>query len=335
MIVTISEDVFIDESYQLALLAMIQLGFEERHLLLCDPPYPSPAVARWLETLPRSVADQIDLTLESSNEAASRAGSRRIRVEITDACRWIGPEPVLDPSTALRLLRTPLKLVVEDRRNEAAFVRRMATPALRARFEQVEKAGWIEFEHGGGLGGMKHRIYDVKDRPLLHTRLWMMFDHDGKEPETPGEASEELWKLCQEITNPWPLKPQRLDRRTIENYLPTKSLWAWALRRKGSNAERRRRRKLARTFMRLSPMQRACYNMKDGLRGDLDKEGNLPALFRDLLDAERSALHRGFGDGICNLFHKPDGPLMHEDWLRQEVPASKREALIQSIFERL
>jgi hypothetical protein len=347
-------------SYSLELLAIIGLCFEGRHALLVEPPYDPdqehPEVTPWLRTLPEQLRQEVQYALEAGPVAASQYTSSRpcIRVEEVAHCLWETEEPVLTPDIALRLLRRPLKLLVENRRSDGAFLRKMMSPKYRKSFEESLEKGWLEIENGGGLGELKKRVeVAVSQKDMLECgRMWVMFDSDAREP---GKASKEAGgflmycREChQEFSLPWPVGAHMLERRSIESYLPLKSLQGWASMG-GPEAEERRRK--VESLAKLASGQRFHYNMKGGLLGDLPaekrrsyresgmliSEEDLPPLFQQVSDLQvRRHLQKGFGDEIADLFHdKDEVERVSEAHFQAEVPDLERLALSQSIIDRM
>lgn len=350
-------------SYSLELLAIIGLCFEGRHALLVEPPYypdqQHPEVTPWLRALPEQLREEVQYALEAGPVAASQYTSSRpcIRVEEVAHCLWETEEPVLTPDIALRLLRSPLKLLVENRRSDGAFLRKMMSPKYRKSFEEALEKGWLEVENGGGLGELKKRVEGaVSQRNMLECgRMWVMFDSDAREPGKASKEAEGFLRYCRQCHQesglpwlPWPVSAHMLERRSIESYLPLKSLQGWASMG-GPEAEERRRK--VESLAKLPLSQRFHYNMKGGLLGDLpaDKrrgyrksntlisEEDLPPLFQQVSDLQvRRHLQEGFGDEIADLFHDKDAvERVSEAHLQAEVPDSERLALSQSIIDRM
>ncbi len=181
MIASVGESLFSAvEETSLALLALFEICAEGRHLLLTRPILDRSTVIRaWIDRLPRRARAEIDDLLQRSIEASAQApvSTKRIKVDAVPACQWAGP--VLDLRSALRVLRMPLRLLVEDRYSDGAFVRKMITPDRKPLFDRALAASWIEFEHGGG-GRLRRRVEDVAADPAARARVWVMSDSDAQ-----------------------------------------------------------------------------------------------------------------------------------------------------------
>jgi len=350
MIAILQERVFAStRTNQLELLKLISVCESGRHVLVTNPPYVpggSPILDAWLEDLPLPVGAHVRLLLEFGllELAGKTAAAPRIRVSDVTACNWESTEPVLTVEDAARLLNMPLKLLVENRRNDGAFLRKLTPPSYRAVLERALERGWVELENGGGIGELRRRVEEAQYKPMHHTRLWVMVDSDAREPDKPSGASDKVIEACLKVFQPWPLPARQLRRRSIENYLPLKSLQGWASR-KGANG-----REVVDSFIRLSQNQRHHFNMKSGFLGDLKSEkreqyrarravvedADLPPLFQRLSLEDKRALQEGFGSSIGDLFHDEDGvALVAEEHLQSEVPDHERTTLVQSILERI
>lgn len=146
--------------------------------------------------------------------------------------------------------------------------------------------------------------------------------------------------------------------RSIENYLPVPWLrrWPYVSKSRPKQSEHRDARERAVKVIerRLDPSQKAHFNFKKGLLGDIltDKkakkeshrragtaidDGDLHRLFRGLSAEDRRALHDGLGDDVASMFaFSPDKRLLHgiEDAaLVDSLPHDEIEALLTSIFD--
>lgn len=358
MIVTLDARLFTHPYVsQLELLALIGLGFEARHALLVDPLYPGKehTIEAWLQALPEVLREEVKLALEWGPEAASRrtAKAPHVRVAAVPQSTWNGTEPVLTPADALHLLRRPLKLLVENRRNDGAFLQKMLPPSYKQFFLEALDKGWLEIENGGGLGELRRRVESAwTRRDMIECgRMWVMFDSDARQAGAPSKEAQDFLDYCgKELLHPWPLHAHMLERRSIENYLPLKSLHGWAAIGGAGEREERRHKVNALAYLSKKPERRAHYNMKSGLLGDLSSErrdfyrkskaviddAELPPLFQQLdLEVKRS-LQEGFGPAISDLFHDRGGvERVTEEHLQAEIPDSERMVLSQSIVDRM
>jgi hypothetical protein len=368
MLVVLDVRLFDDpEVRELELLALLLHCVRRRHhgvvtdpLLDADSP---PQVVRWLAGQRPSVGTELRrylVEVAPDLAASSRADKRRIRVEPREHSRWEGPMPALTVSDAIRLVTRPLGLLVEDRISDFSFLRAAAPPQWRDALDQARTEGSLEPEHGGGITSMKARVLDAATAPdpIERARLWVMCDSDRRAPDEPNAHSEALIEVCRSTTSPWPIPCRQLRRRSIENYLPISWLRRWPDVSKPHHKQAQQRNARERAVKvierRLDALQRAHYNFKHGLLGDIltDKKAkkeshrrdgtaigddDLHRLFRGLSVEDRRALHDGLGHDVASMFgFSPDKRSRHglEDAeLVDALPHDEIEALLTSIFD--
>lgn len=370
MLIVLDPRLFEDPEVQLDLLALLQQCVRRRHhgvvtdpLIDADSP---PQVVRWLERQERhepllgAELRRYLVDVAPDLAAASRVGARRIRVEPRERSRWEGPMPVLTVSDAVRLVTRPLGLLVEDRLSDFAFLRAVAPPQWREALEQARLERSIEPEHGGGITRMRARVLDAATAPdpIERARLWVMCDSDRRAPDEPNADSEALVDACRSTANPWPIPCRQLSRRSIENYLPISWLRRWPYVSKPHHKQFEQREVRVRAVKvierRLDPAQRAHYNFKQGLLGDIvtDKKAkkeshrrdgttigddDLHRLFQRLSVEDRRALHDGLGSDVASMFtFSPEKRSQHgldDAALVDGLPHDEIAALLTSIFD--
>jgi hypothetical protein len=354
VIVIVDEQMFLKPPSPLGLLAVFQLCFEERHILLTDPIFTAgatPTIDAWLAACPEPLRIEATLVLEQGPVAAAQQTNRTSRLLLKDVADSYYRQaiPVLKLEDALFVLQSPLRLLVENGRNDGAFLQKVVSPLWRDRLLNALARRWAEFENGGGIGELTTLILRASKDPRRWMRLWVMFDSDARAKGQPSAQSQRAVRACAATTHPWAVQPQQLERRAIENYLPLPALFAWA--ELASGPERVRLRRVADAFSQLQPEERAHYNMKEGLLGDVPTKerrewyvetktlivdvAEVAPLFRHLTDEQRRALHRGFGSDVGTLFANESGVQISEDSIRAEIPHPDRDTLFQSIFDRI
>ena len=325
MIVLVDDGVFASRrNDSLDLLALLRLGFEGRHLVQTRPswePGTKLAVNRWLADQSPEVREQAELALSSGLEEAVRFPPA-LTVSVVDGTtpQWNPPRLPLD--MALRVLERPLKLLVEDAENDAAFLRTAALEHWRTALDRSFADGWIEVEHGGGIPRMLPRLKGRPTSELL--RLWVLFDSDAREPDRPSAQSEELRDLCEDQA----VAHHQLRRRAAENYLPLPALAAWA-----KIGPRSKRKELQATYLAFKEMKatlRHHYHMRGGFAKD--EEEGIPALFDDF--SRRPELRHGFGRNVRELF-KQEHFRFQEEWLRRDGQQEEASRIVQSILQHV
>ena len=245
-----------------------------------------------------------------------------IRIGSVQAPDWEANPPRLSVSAGLAVLRRPLRLLLENRHNDGAFLRTVAPPPWRERYLKLLNDGWIEIDHGGGLSDMRTRAGSVRREEAM--RLWALFDSDAREPGRPSPQSELFRAICDSAG----IAHHQLRRRHIESYLPVQALMAWVSL--GTKATRKARRQTAEAFAAMPAPQRHHYNMKGGFQKD--RLHGIPAFFGAHADDPR--LQAGFDESIAMLFHQQDFPI-REEWLIRDGQSPETTEIIQSIFRQL
>lgn len=357
MIVIVDEALFAaGQVSQLDLVDLIKSCLDGDHALITDPPGPSEEIEGWLARHSPDLQVELRLIIEDGPTAASQrtAAAPRIRVSGVAASELRGPVPTLTLRDALRLLKAPLSLLLENDRNDGAFLRKLAPPEWRRDLDRAIKERRVEVRNGGGIEGVKQAVIGAASQPLRHMRLWVMFDSDAREPGKPSEPSRETLEECRKIVEPWPLMNHQLPRRAIENYIPVQALFAWS--EEASGAERTRLRRCAEAYaQRLPRDRREHYNLKGGLVEDV-RDARRRRWYRDsgtnivdesdlhpyvqalrLPEDVRRCLHGGFGADVATLFHDDaeHGIRIEEEWLNREIPHEFRMSIVQSIFDRM
>lgn len=325
MIVAIEREIWEEAGVDaLAVVSVLASCKGRRHQLLVNP-RDRPRLDAWIDTHTAKRSDlkrRLTAVISEAEKTAPNAGSTAARLTVVhQGTDWRRAR--VDPPLAARMLQRPLKLLVENARNDGAFVKRIAEPSDRRALEEAEKAGWIEFEQGGGLTEILHRLRDLAgssepEAMIARGRLWVLFDRDAHEANRACESknSRSVRELATTITTPWPLKAHQLQRRSIENYVPLA-----AMRRCCKDSKHHA---WIEAYARLKPDQRHNFNIKKGLAGEQDD-----AVFRGMDAADRAAL-MGKGPNLKGIF-----PKVYDSELTQELDARERKQMIASILERM
>ncbi|XXY52217.1 hypothetical protein WME91_13885 [Sorangium sp. So ce269] len=130
MIVTLDQRLFqLGQAALVSGLRLVLTATERGHVLLTDPGWDpedeSQPIQRWMSPLSRNIKAAVSEILEASlDEEPNMGGSvARVRVEPVERSQW--EQGVLCPEDALRLMQTPLWLVLENGRNDLQFLRRI------------------------------------------------------------------------------------------------------------------------------------------------------------------------------------------------------------------
>jgi len=360
--VGVLDDVWLSSTSPLHMLAVLELCDTRRHLLLLSPKGRKHALD-WVDAHARdgsALKVQLMHVLEANRRAGTNASTDGAMITVVaDGTDWNMARLV--PPLASRLLRRPLKLLVENSRNDRAFLLKLAEPRARRELDMAIKAGWIEFEMGGGIHEIHQRLlgftgkaHQIADHLRIElARLWVMFDRDAdlNDRSKESDRSRQVRECAAQLTIPWPLAAHQLERRTIENYVPAETIRGWWCGQARTSADRIEREQLAKGFLDsggLATTARRFYNMKRGLRGDVPDrrkkedrhttrpplvDGDLDPLFRGLQPATRDCLaQRGFR-GLADAFGEVGA--VSDRALAQEVALGERRRLVASILERM
>ncbi len=328
MIAIIEDEVFASSRAQLLdLLSLFQMGLEGRHRIQTKPlwgHHEGSSLAVWLADRSERGREEIQFALELGlEEEVLEPQDGAICITTVVESDWGASIPCLSLTDALRILRQPLRLLVEDQRNDGAFLEATAPEPWRKELTRLKDRGYLEYQHGGGISRMTPRVRDLAKEPGMRVRHWVLFDSDAREPGKPARASMDLARACQESGVPY----RQLRRRAIENYLPVGALFAWATKGKDSNNQRRKK---VEAFKEMFDEHRHHFNMKGGFAKD--RKQGVPVFFGEF--SGHPDLQNGFGEKIGELFHQPDFRF-RDEWLEKDGQRDEIVGIVQSIFRNL
>jgi hypothetical protein len=132
----------------------------------------------------------------------------------------------LNPASQVFLSRR-LELLLENRRSDGAFLRKVVPHWCVKRWERATRLEWLEETHCGGITEMRVVIEQIV-APDNHRRLrtWALFDCDGKEIGDESDQAKAVRMSCEDHEIPY----HELRRRMIENYIPEPVMRSWANR---------------------------------------------------------------------------------------------------------
>lgn len=317
----------------LALPSLFQLGFEERHNIVCEEGGAS--FRAWMSARPRVEQEQVQVALNGSFERESkRASAVKLRV---------GPAPpALRPSDALVRLRQPAVVILENASRDWPLLRAVARQEARQELERARDKQWLRLEHSGG-----NDVQPVLDRlPVderANGRCFLVTDSDALAPGRPSATAKKARRAGVQALGPE--RTLMLERRGAENYLPQEAFERW---RDQSNESRDVCDARLGAWTRLSDEQKHYLNVKQGfgrdrkrLKAELadrtldehdvvlapDGTPSHHALYRDIPAEDLRALDAGFGTDIVMDF------LVHRDWYEQHE--RWREGAIDTEFTPL
>ena len=270
MKVILSEDVF-DFSKGDGVLKLHKLfayAYERRHAVICNP---ASAADAWFKTLdePTRIAYQKALVWSAREAARFPANIATLWITKTPQPKWQDPVAVLPLKEALRVLDTPLAILLESSLNDWYFLQGIMPILQRDRVQRFEEEGWIIPLHGGGSEIKKFIDQRVK-KNHEGLRTFALFDSDRRHPDelnptwAPSSHHNGIEKcegfLIEQIAKQvLPNRHWMLNRRSIESYMPrsqmAKASWG--------DSETKKTEKIA-AFFRLSQQGRWYFPMKQG-----------------------------------------------------------------------
>jgi hypothetical protein len=318
--VTLANELFEPPVQDATLISFFNYALEDRHRIEADLDHP--IVANWLMAQSGGVQQDVRLAVDSSAELEAREPAVTRAVVGRFPNNDFATNPIrLRLQTAATFLERPLSLLLEDANADRAFLMAMLTPEERRALERQVARGYVQVEHGGGLGTMRTRVTERSAEPSTRHRLWVLFDSDSLRPNQPSRQSEALRTACRDVPH------YQLVRRQIESYIPGPALNAWAYVGTGRTA-RRRRGPIVDAFCRLTDARRHHFNMKAGFAGDAARQdASAGDLYDGVAEADKITLSGGFGPQIGDLFqtdHVKEQDLRRDSGWSELRPAIER-----------
>ena len=279
------------------LVRLLMFGADGRHHVLLDPP-DSEVYAVWLSGQGVRLRDELGLAVLRGLQGDAREAYRHeLRVEPRPAPDWTAAPPVAPIDVALRVLDSPLTMLLENFQSDGAFLLAAVPEKYRPRLAELLDRGWARIDHGGGQTAAAQAA-EARGDPERRLRTWVLVDGDGLRPGAVGELARRVAEACGDEV-PY----HRTERRAAENYLPGPALDAWVpgLTRQAAVGMPER----VTAFGRLGLAQRSHFNMRSGLGGDVERAAEAGDLYDGVPAADRRVLRRGFGRQVWRAF-RPD-----------------------------
>jgi len=301
MKVRFAADALADPDSWWTLDRLIDHFFEGRHFWQIDDP-DEVEQSPWLLSEPegsRTTRRNLDALQRHVVQAQYQPESKAHTLFVT-VCLVAAPPETLAPRDVLRLLETPVHVVVEDSASDGAFVHAMirafGREVLRAAFEER----WWELVHGGG-SSVSRRVQELVARePRGPRRILVLSDSDRLKPDDPARPDDraEKVRIMERCRDTHDVVIAVLRKREIENYLPIGAL----------QRVPRSKQAVYRAFLALEQRQRDFFDMKSGFQ--LDAQGGVvipmdqQELFRHLPPRIGRGLVGGFGKEVWEYFDK-------------------------------
>ncbi|MCY2991508.1 MAG: hypothetical protein NTY19_27080 [Planctomycetota bacterium] len=221
---------------------------------------------------------------------------------------------------------------MENDVNDRNFLLAVAKQEVRQRLLEAQSQQWLLFENAGGIGSIPQRAKELAASPPDRLRSYLLFDSDARLPGRPSSQARNAASRCEEGE----VSFHRLERRTIENYIPVPALKQWAYSsRPGREASQRAGR--VRAYSNMVPEQRHHFNLRHGSSGDLDHPdwplAEIETLYARVPDDDRSWLQDGLGRHIASeVFGESSLPYK---WIVGEGICDELEPLLETILRKL
>lgn len=287
---------------------------------------------RWLQSQSRLQQEEAELLLDRSCELEARLAIDCVIIASVAASDWSCTPPRVGPEDLLEVVSRPLSVLVENSRNDGAFLRCMGFGIDRRNLKAAFEQGLLTFDLGGGSEAIK--VLEARlPRQLL--RSWFVFDSDALVPEVPSCEAKRKRERCENLG--LERRHHMLKRRAIENYLPAEALrhqWPHAGNTKHEQAQ---------AFGRMSPQQRAHFNLAKGFQGDRSRLGpggsdavqksKVDTLYAGVAPNDVASLEQGFGkQPLSELFEPARLP---DELRRKDGQEPEMGPLIRSILRWL
>ena len=299
MIVRLAPSVFEDPSLFNSIIYLLELSKIGR-LYLAVEDDDAIAYADWLAGQPQDTREQWRVALDWSELDQASFQMQSVLADRREEDETSNP-PQLRVDTAARLGAKTFDILVENQRNDRAFLLAFAGEN-KDTLMRLEAANVIRFAGAGGIGELKAVLRDQTskqhDRRLKNFAL---FDSDG---EVPGHVSTAAQAVLDEAAMHG-VPAHCLERRAIENYLSTPTIFDFAGSRHGRD-QRQALHKIAEAFKPLTAEQKAHFPMKVGLPDNPSRQQE--ALYASVSRQHRATLSSGFTDRLSEMYNSDNEP---------------------------
>jgi hypothetical protein len=300
MRIMISDRVFSGSVSTMKLNHLAGFALSGRHRLIVENDR-SPGFLSWLATLGPSLVEEWNEALNVSSRLDSIHPSL-IQINVIDGTvsNWQTRTPSLTIDDAINVCTRSFRVVVENNRYDRGFLLSVAAMEQRQKLLALERSGFMEFQQGGGINEILEWVkYKIASGTDLKSLCFIIFDGDARYPDEPSPTAIELYNVLKNNDIP----RHRLQRRAIENYLPTETLRHWV--RKGQRGERKSRENKLKAYCdELTASQKHYYNLKLGFGGDRADSSKAKDLYDNLNASTTQHLERGFGKRISAYFRE-------------------------------
>lgn len=300
MLVRLAPSVFADPSLSIAIISLLGLSKAGRIYIAVEDDE-ALAYTDWLAKQNKETLDEWRVALDWSELDQAAFQIQSVLVSSRQDDDWKADPPQLTVQSAVRLSARTFDILVENQRNDRAFLLAFAGDS-KAVLERLEQSNAIRFAGSGGIGELKAVIRDqVSRQQERRLKNFALFDSDG---EAPGHVSTAAKAVLDEAAE-HEVPSHCLERRAIENYLPLPAVFDFVGGR-SSRDQRRALQKVAEAFKGLTEEQKNHFPMKVGLPAAPTPRQQL--LYQGLGSEQRASLGSGFTDSLSEMYgvsHEP------------------------------
>lgn len=214
----------------------------------------------WRTRTPQEYIESWDLMLEWSVRDAAVYPTTFVVVDDIAQSAW-DPVSRLNLHDASTLARCGFSIIIENGRNDRAFILSMIDRSTRGYLLHLESIGVLRFQGVGGVGEIKAYLEEIVNRkPNKAHSYFVMIDSDADAPGMISNAAKQIYQICGAAQVPF----YCLEKRSIENYIPVPTLFDYI-----GDVKRSFRpylRDLANALKKISADQRAHFPMKSGIK---------------------------------------------------------------------
>lgn len=281
----------------LTILALCAFGMSGQHRIF---PRNRPLWEDWATGFPVALAEEIALVWDDGEERSCLGVvSERVRVVPHGPGQFDQTPLRLTPTEAVCLLGRPLRVFLENGRNDRAFLLAFADVAVHDALRRAEKEGWLVFETAGGITELQLRALDAATHPAPREvfRTMYLCDSDAQEETAISDEAKQVKKSLESLETTYHRPSAHfgtiLRRRAAENYAPPDAVLDWAQQTTNGSASK---------FVTeaLDPGQRAALTMDPGAQNSGKRRilaavalTSLPPLARGYIDMKAGRLRSG------------------------------------------
>jgi hypothetical protein len=229
-------------------------------------------------------------------KASTRPLARKSTNRIHSRLLLVGkhnPPDSLDPAKAAKFLGTPLRILMENRNTDGAFLDAILSVLADPEVVRLKRTQALVYDSGGGGGELKKLVEEVHAQAAdggFPLRAVVFTDSDSRWPGDIGPLATAIRETCERLDIPHVI----LGKRAIENYVPDEAIAEWL----DESGYTTKQASIA-ALLRLTPEQRDHFPFKKGLSflkstPNQDHPLEQHRLYGTVPEVDRDLLERGF-----------------------------------------